>query len=227
MRSFCQPLSIGFAFCLAGSFLFSPPRLLAEECNAQTDIPCAPAFQPQGNVVEEPILNRQRPGEKPRPLYYPSLVYESLPDINATNSEFLPVPDRWRQFYVGKLYDPYNQNVLKGDIPLFGSPGHEWFLETSLISDTLFERRRLPNPVGFASTKGNGATDVFGDGHQNVFVQNFIPAFSLIRGNTTFRPPDFEFRFVPVLNFNSVDASEDGVLRADPAEGSNRNDQFV
>ncbi len=177
--------------------------------------------------LEEPIRKRQRPGDDPRPVAFPPFIYESIPDVNSSASQFVPVPDRWRQFYVGKLYDPYNQNVLKGDLPIFGKPGEEWFFEASLISDTLIERRKIPNPVGFASTQGSGSTDVFGSSNQTVFVESLIPSFSLIRGNTTFRPPDFELRFVPVLNFNAVNASERGVLRADPSRGSTRNDAHV
>lgn len=185
------------------------------------------AFAEPNAIAEEPVPARQRPGEDPRPTIFPPLVYESVPDINSSASEFVPVPDRWRQFYVGKLYDPYNQNELKGDLPIFGKPGEEWFVELSLISDTLLERRKLPFPVGFASTNSSGSTDVFGNGHQTVVIENLIPSFSLIRGNTTFRPPDFEFRFVPVLNFNHVRTAETGATRADPSRGSNRDDSHI
>lgn len=168
---------------------------------------------------------RQRPGGGER--RFEPYVFESVPDISSSASEFVSIPDRWRQFYVGKWYDPYNQNVLKGDIPVFGSPGHEWFIELGLISDTLVERRRVPVPVGFAQTGRSGKNDTFGNGHQTLFNQNIIPALSLIRGNTTFKPPEFEFRFIPVFNFNSVNGSEPGVLRADPARGSDRNESLI
>lgn len=171
-----------------------------------------------------PAEERQRPGEDPRPTLFEPFRYESVPDINSSASEFVPVPDRWRQFYVGKLYDPYNQNILKGDLPLFGEPGHEWFLEVGMISDTLVERREIPVPVGFASTSEPDKDDVFGNGHQSIVSQSLVPSFSLIRGNTTFKPPEFEFRFVPVINFNHVQGSELGVLRADPSRGEDRND---
>lgn len=167
---------------------------------------------------------RQRPGEDPRPTVFDPRVYESIPDISSSASDFVPVPDRWRQFYVGKLYDPYNQNILKGDIPLFGEPGHEWFLELSLTSDTLFERRVLPLPVGGASTGSPGNNNTFGNGWQSVAVQSIVPSFALIRGNTTFMPPEWEIRVVPVLNFNHAEAEETGVLRADPARGETRDD---
>ena len=177
-----------------------------------------------GETSVEPPVDRQRPGEEPRPTKFPPFIYESVPDINSSASDFVAVPDRWHQFYVGKFYDPYNQNTYKGDLPLFGEPGEEWFLELSMISDTLFERRKLPTPVGFASTHSAGSTDVFGNGLQSVFQQNFIPSFALIRGNTTFKPPEIEFRLVPVINFNQARAEEDGALRIDPARDNSRDD---
>ncbi len=186
---------------------------------------------PSGVMAEEETLDealgvteRQRPGEASRPTAFPPYIYESVPDINSSASEFVPVRDRWRQFYVGKWYDPYNQNVYKGDIPLFGHPGHEWFLELSLISDTLFERRKLPLGVGFASTNSSESTDTFGNGLETVFNQNIIPSFALIRGNTTFKPPELEFRFVPVINFNQARFEEEGALRIDPEQDTSRDD---
>jgi hypothetical protein len=130
-------------------------------------------------------------------------------------------------FYAGKWYDPYNQNVVKADIPAFGKPGEEWFVELSVISDSLFEARRLPAPVGFASTKRPGSNNVFGDGDQWAFVQNVITSFGLIKGNTSFKPPDFELRVAPVFNFNHAEADEDGILKADPTAGDVRSDSYV
>jgi hypothetical protein len=175
--------------------------------------------------VEVPY--RQRPGEEPRPTKFSPFIYESIPDINSSASEFVPVPDRWRQFYAGKWYDPYNQNEYKGDIPMFGEPGEEWFIETSLISDTLAERRRLPVGVGFASTHSSGSTDVFGNGLQSEFQQYIIPSIAFIRGNTTFKPPELEIRIVPAINFNEARAEETGALRIDPAQDKSRDDFHI
>ncbi|MFN8390308.1 MAG: hypothetical protein U0136_08470 [Bdellovibrionota bacterium] len=170
------------------------------------------------------VTTRQRPGDEPRPTLFPPFTYESIPDINSSASSFVPVPDRWRQFYVGKWYDPYNQNIWKGDLPMFGEPGEEWFVEASLISDTLIERRKTPTPVGFASTHSAESTDVFGNYLQTEFQQYIIPAIAFIRGNTTFKPPEIEIRIVPVINFNEARVEEDGALRADPAKDNSRDD---
>jgi hypothetical protein len=173
-------------------------------------------------VTQAAEFQHRLPGAEERS--FPETIYESIPPIENSASDFVPIPDRWRMFYAGKWYDPYNQNVLKGDIPVFGAPGHEWFLEVSVISDSMFEARRLPIPVGFASTNRGGSNDLFGGGDQTAFVENIIGSISLIRGNTTFMPPELEIRVAPVFNLNHVRAEENGVLKADPAYGNTRTD---
>lgn len=185
---------------------------------------------PVGAYAEDAphIETRQRPGdESPRPTRFPPFVYESVPDINSSASDFVPVPDRWRQFYAGKWYDPYNQNVLKADVPVFGAPGHEWFFDLSIISDSTYERRTLPLPVGGVSTSRSGRNNTFGNRDQSIFAENVVTSFALVRGNTSFKPPEFEFRATPVFNFNYVDVNEAGVLYADAERGSDRNDEHV
>lgn len=176
---------------------------------------------------EPPSIVRQRPGEEQNLSDFQPQVYESIPDIESFAPDFVPVPDRWRQFYAGKWYDPYNQNVLKGDIPVFGSPGHEWFFETSIISDSSFEYRKLPIPVGAATTNNPDSINTFGKEKQAVYAQNLVTSFAFIRGNTTFMPPEIEFRFVPVINLNHVEVEEDGALRVDPSKGNARTDNFI
>lgn len=170
---------------------------------------------------------RQIPGKDPREINFPKFIYESVPDEASSASDFVPVPDRWGQFYKGRWYDPYNQNILKGDLPIFGKPGEEWFLELSAISDTLIEHHKLPVPVGGASTDRPGSINTFGGGNQNLTAETLVTSFSFIRGDTVFRPPDYEFRFTPAFNFNYVDLRENGALRVDPARGSQRSDSHL
>ncbi|MFO0416427.1 MAG: hypothetical protein ACK5Y6_03990, partial [Pseudomonadota bacterium] len=176
-------------------------------------------------VDDTELLDRSFPDREVEP--FPGYIYESIPPIENSASDFVPTPDRWRMFYAGKWYDPYNQSVLKGDVPVFGKAGEEWFVELSLISDTLFEARRLPVPVGFASTKRPNSNNVFGDGDQIAFSQNVVASFGLIKGNTAFKPPDFELRVAPVFNFNHVEVDENGLVKADPAHGDTRADSYI
>ncbi len=188
---------------------------------------------PPGQASSVP---RRRPGQSANPL----LEYELPPCDGAriqTWSRPLdlgpPVPDRWRimdAFYKENLLDPYaNNNVLKGDKPIFGT---DWFFSVLAVSDTVLEPRRFPVPVGNATTADTGALNTVGDGDQFVFNQNLILEFVLLQGDTVFRPPDWEFRFTPVFNYSDVHFDERGLLKVDPSapddgDGRRRREGFT
>ncbi len=178
------------------------------------------------------VMTRKRPGaEEDLQGHYSEpfneSIYDSIQSQDSSSSEFVSAPDRWRQFYKGKWYDPYNQNILKGDVPIFGSPGHEWFFEANLVSDTLVELRNVPLGVGVASTNNPQSNDVLGDYEQSMLSQNLLTRFSLIRGNTVFKPPAFELRVAPVLNYNYTDVGEIGALNVNPNQGTYREDSHI
>ena len=88
------------------------------------------------------------------------------PQTPAASAEGLP--DRWRVVsmlgYGENLLDPYHgNNWLKGDRPAFGD---DWFVNLVGISDTLFEPRRFPLPVGGPVSARAGSLDTFGEGAQ-------------------------------------------------------------
>jgi hypothetical protein len=143
--------------------------------------------------------------------------------------ERVPIPDRWRVVEAlavnEKLYDPYDQNTLKADRPIFGT--QDVFFNLAMISDTTFEPRRLPTPVGVQNNRKSGTLDLFGDGEQYGFVQNLIVSTALIKGDTVFRPPDYEFRFTAVANYNHQQVETFGTLYADPADGRRRDDWHI
>ena len=139
----------------------------------------------------------------------------------------IPVPDRWRIVdsigYQDRWYDPYNRNTLKADNPIHG----EWFFNFGLFSDSVIEIRDLPTPVGGNSTGKPGQIDVFGSGEQLVVVENLGFEFVYYKGDTVFRPPDWEFRFTPVINVNRVELDEILGVNVDPRDGRTRNDNHV
>mgnify|MGYP000007462793 CR=1 FL=1 len=50
-------------------------------------------------------------------------------------------PDRWRLLYSGRWYDPYNQNILKADVPIWkraGRPGRD---DRNFLEAVLWWRR--------------------------------------------------------------------------------------
>ena len=153
------------------------------------------------------------------------------PPLANLPRESIPVPDRWRLMqalgFKFPWYDPYNQNPLKGDLPVLQKFGPDLFFTLGVVSDTLFEFSRLPTPTAGQVALRPGANDVFGGGRRSVFVQNVILSLGLNRGATTFRPPDIELRFVPVFSFNRAQVQEAGALNIDPSRGTRRTDQFL
>jgi hypothetical protein len=143
--------------------------------------------------------------------------------------EFAAIPDRWRIVtalgYPEREIDPYNgNNVLKGDRPAFGD---DWFFSLAMISDSTFEARSVPTPVASATPPSRGEIDLPGEPGQNAFTQNLIFETVLYKGDTVFRPPDWEFRFLPVFNLTSVAVKEAGVLKVDTTADKRRTEGFV
>jgi hypothetical protein len=145
--------------------------------------------------------------------------------LGAPSPDIVPVPDRWRivdALYGVNLWDPYNRNVLKGDRPVRN--GDEFFSVTA-ISDTVLQTQRSPTPVGFQSTERPGSNDVFGNSRQEVFVETLLVELVYLKGNTVFRPPDYEFRLTPAFQYNRVDLEETLALNVDPRRGTRRSDR--
>ncbi len=195
-----------------------------------------PAVYASTNCSEAP-KETSRPRRRPA---YPVLIFEEdycnpnrlAPPKALLLPDLAPVPDRWRIVeslgYQENLWDPYNNNnPLKGDKPLFGKPGKEWFYNLSAISDTVLEPRNFPVPVGNASTARSGQLDLIADGDQFLFNENLIIENVLYRGDTVFRPPDHEFRLITVFNLNHTVVDEVGLLKADPAEGDTRTEGYL
>ncbi len=196
------------------------------------DEPGAPIIVTPDGVRAAALAPLLRPGEHPQPLVTlpaPEAGQVSAPAVNLPR-ESLPVPDRWRLMqtlgFKFPWYDPYNQNVLKGDLPV-REWGEDVFLALNLVSDTLVESRRIPVPVAQVIGIPGQGIDIYGRNRQEIAAQTFILSASIIKGNTTFKPPDYEFRIVPVLTVNHVQAQEAGLLRIDPTEGRTRTDRFA
>lgn len=155
----------------------------------------------------------------------------AVPKPAPVERESLPVDDRWRimkslELIPYRTLDPYNPNVLKGDLPLDDGPFQGWFLNLTAISDTTFELRRLPTPTGAQASQG-ASNGPFARGRQHTLVENLLFSAALVKGDTVFRPPDYELRIVPVLSLNHSRARDRRVLLADPGEGRTRNDEFI
>jgi hypothetical protein len=182
---------------------------------------------------DDAIQLRRPQGE---PLVYPVPPVDAnqvAPPTAADPRESHAVPDRWRVMeglgVTDDPMDPYHQNTLKGDKPFqpLAALGPDWFFNLSVISDTVYESSRIPIPVSGAGADRAGSVDVFGRPNLSAFSQTVIVSASIIEGDTTFRPPNYEIRFVPAINFNRATADERGVLNANPEDGLARDDRFV
>ncbi len=201
-----------------------------------TPLPLAPV-QVDGT---EPIVRSRAPSDTRSPIKYP------LPPIDPTKvdaptpmdiRQSIAVPDRWRIMdslgFKFPWYDPYNHNVWKGDKPFvpfarwMDGKNNDWFLALSAVSDSLIETRRLPIPVGAQSSARADVNNVFGRGQQTALVETIILSAAVIKGNTTFRPPDYELRFTPAFQINHARVEEVRGIKVDPRQGVNRTDRHV
>lgn len=144
--------------------------------------------------------------------------------------DYIPVPSRWRTRYrvtprypagtegvhppvAGRALDPYNQNPLKGDVPVAGD---DLFFVLTVLSQTPFEYREAPTPAG-ASTERPGSEAFFGDGGQWAALPTTFVSAELFRGDTAFRPRDWAVRVTPAFNLNHNVFRERNALDVDPA----------
>ena len=176
--------------------------------------------------------------DRDRPPGYVGRPLGGHPSPIDTSPDFVPIPDRWRlglpnwnryerpieaPYVPGRWWDPYNQNVLKGDFPILGQ---NVFISLSAIMDTLFEARRLPTPSNVSSANPDSA-DVFGNGDQLLLNHNFIVSLELFKGDTAFKPRDWELRLTGVFNFNFLQTNENGVVNIDVREGTARDEDHA
>jgi hypothetical protein len=239
-------LGIGLAVLLLGSAALADVvapetcyrddsgRIVKRRRPGNVEVPCPPenAAGPtntgpesetdRGKLPSTFTGGQQSPDRGPRPAASPV----PLPGL-TDYVESVPVPDRWRIVdtlgYPQNIFDPYHRNVLKADKPVHG----DWFFNLGLFSDTVYEARDLPSSVGSSSTLNPGENDVFGRTRQNFVSQTVAAEFVYYEGDTVFKPPEYEFRFTPVFNFNYLSAPELQEVNVNPNYGTTRTDQHV
>jgi hypothetical protein len=191
--------------------------------------PTLPTRDPETNETQSTTPDdtgrapRRQVIERAAPAHISPLPRPGLADYVAA----VPLPDRWRIVdtlgYKERWWDPYNRNVLKADRPVNG----DWFFNLGLVSDTVYELREVPTPIGAISTGDPRSDDIFGETDQWALVQSVAAEFVYYKGDTVFQPPDYEFRFTPVFNYNYVELEEIQGVNADPRKGRTRSDNHV
>ncbi|MEC8714061.1 MAG: hypothetical protein VXY04_02460 [Pseudomonadota bacterium] len=220
---------------------------------AQAELPPATPPAEQGPVVvaepaeppavdNEIIEGRRRPdytGPLPEEVTQTNVGAVRAPPPEAFPVDQVPVPDRWRLIeslgvVKERWWDPYNQNTYKGDrpinpdkVPWLPITGDDWFFIVNAVSDTVFEPRTFPIPVGVQTTERPDSIDVFGKDASYVLSQTFIVGAALLKGSTAYKPPDVEYRVTLAGNINYVDVPERRVLFVEPSKPSHRFDHFV
>ena len=129
--------------------------------------------------------------------------------------------------------DPFHHSLLKGDRPLARGKrpgflkGDDWFFVANAISDTVVEPRSFPIPVGNQTTTNPNEIDVFGRSNSLVLSQTVLAGFSLLKGETAYKPPIVEYRVLLAGNVNYVQVPERRVLFVQPSKGTHRTDAFI
>jgi hypothetical protein len=159
---------------------------------------------------------------------------------SAPNQDFIPIPDRWRigfpqwdrytlntpgeyPYQPGNWWNPYDQNVLKGDYPIIGD---HTFLDITGINDVDWEFKRLPIASG-VSTESPNNPNFFGSGDENTVQENLILSYDLFHGDAGFKPVDWELKVTPVFNLNYLGTNERGIVNINPAAGTNRTNGHI
>ncbi|HLN30182.1 MAG TPA: hypothetical protein VK395_20735 [Gemmataceae bacterium] len=162
-----------------------------------------------------------------------------LPSENQETSDFVPVEDRWRvgfppwdrydkghpidddyPYVEGHWWDPFNQNVLKGDYPIIGQ---HTFLNITATSDTLLEARQIPTgTTAFESTTRPSRYEFFGSPNQFFYNQDLSLSFDLSHGDAAFKPVDWRIHLTPILNVNYLAVDELAVVNPDVRKGTTR-----
>ena len=172
------------------------------------------------------------------------LGYAPAPFAPATkpppNQDFIPIPDRWRigfpswdrypsnvpgeyPYRPGNWWDPYDQNVLKGDYPILGD---HTFFDLTATNDVFWTFKRLPIASG-VSTESPNNPNFFGSGDEFTAQENLATSFDLFHGDAGFKPVDWEIRFTPVFNINYLGTNELGIVNVNTQDGTNRTNGHI
>ena len=208
------------------------------------------SLQPLGeptNALPEP----QVPGPSTSPFFrswfFPPMGFTGGTSIEPTERQntdhFIPIEDRWRigtptwdrygkghppvddyPFVQGAWWDPYNQNVLKGDYPI---AGQDVFMRLGFRTMNLAEYRQTPIPTTpTEATQNPGEFEFFGDPNQFLFAQYNSASIDLFKGDSVFRPFDWRFKVNVIFNQNYLKVYELGVVSPDVTDGTNRHRTF-
>jgi len=166
-----------------------------------------------------------------------------LSDIVGDN-DYVPVPDRWRMgfpaldryglghppvvdypFQLGHWWDPYNQNVLKGDYPIYGQ--HTFFNFTGSVTQIT---QAIQSPIGttpFESTARPFEEQFFGNPNQLANLTFMSFCFDLFHGDAAYKPVDWRLKINPILNVNTLNVNELAVVNPNVLKRTQRDRDYL
>jgi hypothetical protein len=115
-------------------------------------------------------------------------------------------------YHEPRLWHPYYQSVLKGDLPVIGQ---DIFLNVTVNNSTDFNALRVPTPSG-VSAATPGQYEFFGQGEALAVQNNLALSIELFRGETAFKPVEWAIKLTPVYNLNHLHLRETGGVSPDP-----------
>jgi hypothetical protein len=214
----------------------SPPKRPAF-LQRPTDVPPAPELPEDldslGTLLQLPI-------DPPIGYTGPSGV---MPTEGQESSHFVPIEDRWRIGYPawdrygkghpilddypylpGRWFDPFNQNVFKGDYPILGQ---HTFLDITSTASLDFEGRQVPTQTSaFESTERPFSGNFFGRPNSFITLDFFSMSFDLFHGTGAFKPVDWRIKLVPTLGISNFSFSELAQTSPNVLQGSTRTREF-
>jgi hypothetical protein len=146
-----------------------------------------------------------------------------LPNSTAVPNRWaLPFP-HWTRYHdpthetpymyeTPRVWHPYEQSILKGDVPIIGQ---DIFANVTAKSFTMFEYRRLPVASGVSTAQPN-SSEFFGRGEQVFVSTDTSLAVDLFRGETAFKPVTWLFHVNAVQNANWIRTRENNLVDPDP-----------
>jgi hypothetical protein len=166
-----------------------------------------------------------------------------VPIEGQHDPHFVPIADRWRTGYPawdrygnghpiaddypympGRWYDPFNQNVLKGDFPIIGQ---HIFMDLSASALSFQEYRQIPTATTpFESTSRPNEENFFGRPNQYFTTNFFQLSLDINHGDAAFKPFDWRLRLAPVFNVNSLNVQELAIVSPNVLQGRERTREF-
>jgi hypothetical protein len=179
-----------------------PPGAAEPQAPTGSPAPATAAVDPNSGCASNgPETTRQRPGEPPPDRLQPAECDPTRLPTPAASPLPGPIPaNRWRIIDAlgqpNNLGNPYaTNNPLKGDRPVWGSDG---FSVLTVSTTSLLESRRVPVTLNPVTAQLDGRQQFFNSQTASIDAV-------LYEGDTIFRPPDYELRFTPILNYSSTD----------------------